>query len=259
MPVRVTLPPSLKGALTDRPAVGCWLASASPVAAEIVAASGFDFIIIDAEHSPNELATTLSLLQVTAAYPGVTAVRLPVNDEVVIKQFLDLGAQTIIVPMVNSVEDAERAVRAARYPDGGVRGIGAALARSARWGLVPDYLHTATDHITVLCQIESAEAVSKAADIAAVDGVDGVFIGPADLAGTMGLLGKTGDQAVVDAVESVIADVLAAGKIVGVNAFDKTFADRYVAAGAQFVAVTADVTLLVAGARSTLSAWSTDN
>ncbi|GAB3620723.1 4-hydroxy-2-oxoheptanedioate aldolase [Glutamicibacter endophyticus] len=246
MSVRVTADRSFKDVLasSDHPLAGVWVCSASTVNAEICAGAGFDWIFLDGEHSPNDLGSLLTQLQAVGGYPTVPVVRPPVNDPVIIKQYLDLGAQSLIIPMVHTAEDAEQAVASCHYPPRGVRGVGSALARSARWNRIDGYLQRAGDTITVIVQIESQQAVDNVEAILATDDLDGVFIGPSDLAATMGLIGQQGHPQVVEAVLKVIAAARAAGKYVGVNAFDPGSAQRYIEAGAQFVGVGADVALL---------------
>ncbi len=186
----------------------------------------------------------LTLLQVTAAHPVTPVVRVPWNDSVVIKQVLDLGAQNLIVPMVSSADEARAAVAATRYPPEGVRGVGSALARSARWNRVDGYLADASAHVSLTVQIETTAGVAAAAEIAAVEGVDAVFVGPSDLSASMGLLGQQSHSDVVAAVHAVFAAARDAGTPVGVNAFDPAVAEAYLDAGADFVAVGADVALL---------------
>lgn len=255
MPFRLS--PTLRDALAqaDRPLAGMWVCSGSPLVAEICAGAGLDWILIDMEHSPNGLESVLAQLQATAASPVTTLVRVPTADPVVIKQVLDLGAQNLIVPMVSSVAEAEAAVRAVRYPPRGVRGVGSALARSARWNRVDDYLTDADEHVSLVVQIETATAVEAAAGIAAVDGVDGVFVGPSDLAASMGLLGQQTHPEVVAAVRRVLADAQSAGTPVGVNAFDPALARDYAEAGADFLLVGADVALLARGSEALAAAW----
>lgn len=240
------LDPSFREQLasSDRTLVGMWACSGSALVTEVAAGSGLDWLLIDMEHSANTLETVLLQLQVVAAYPITPVVRAPSNDTVAIKQILDLGAQNLIVPMVSSAEEARAAVAATRYPPEGVRGVGSALARSARWNRVDRYLQESAQHTSLTVQIETAAGVDAAAEIAAVDGVDAVFVGPSDLSASMGLLGQQTHPDVVSAVESVFSAVTAAGKPVGVNAFDPAAADAYIAAGAEFVAVGADVALL---------------
>ena len=252
MPFRVEPDPSFKDALAaaDRPLAGIWVCSGSPLIAELCAGAGFDWIFIDAEHSPNGLESVLAQLQAVRGYPGIPVVRPPVNDTVLIKQYLDLGAQTLIIPMVHTAEQARAAVAATRYPPAGVRGVGSALARSARWNRIPDYLTRAEETLTLIVQIESAEAVENAAEIAAVDGVDGVFIGPSDLAASMGVIGQQEHPEVVAGVEKALKAAKAAGKFVGVNAFAEASARRYMEWGADFVGVGADVALLARGSEA---------
>jgi len=231
-------------AAADRSLIGMWACSGSPLVTEVAAGSGLDWLLIDMEHSANSLESTLVQLQVVAAYPITPVVRVPSNDAVAIKQVLDLGAQNLIVPMVSSAEEARAAVAATRYPPQGVRGVGSALARSARWNRVDGYLQDSASHTSLTVQIETTAGVEAAAGIAAVDGVDAVFVGPSDLSASMGLLGQQTHPDVVAAVHRVFAAVAGTGTPVGVNAFDPAAADAYVAAGADFVAVGADVALL---------------
>lgn len=246
MPIHLTLSPTFAERLraSSRPLVGMWVVSGSPVIAEIAAGSGLDLLLIDGEHSANSLASIQTQLQVAAAYPVCPIVRVPSGDPVVIKQVLDLGAQNLIVPMVDSAEQAAAVVRAVRYPPEGIRGVGSALARASRWGRVDGYLAAAGATVSLTVQIESEAAVLHADEILAVDGVDAVFIGPADLAASLGVLGQQDHPRVLAAVESVLAAARRAEKPAGVNAFDPVIADRHLAAGASFVFVGADVSLL---------------
>lgn len=175
---------------------------------------------------------------------------MPIGDVVTIKQVLDLGAQNILVPMVSSAAEARAVVEATRYPPRGRRGVGSALARSARWNRVEDYLQNADAYVSVLVQIETAEGIDAAAEIAAVDGIDGVLVGPSDLAASLGLLGQQAHPDVVAAVIRAFDAVRAAGTPVGVNAFDPRRAQSYRDAGASFVLVGADVALLARGSEA---------
>lgn len=246
MPIQLEPTPTfadrLRGA--DRTLYGMWSCAGSPLVAEICAGSGLDIVLVDGEHSPIGLESILAQLQAVAPYPAVPVVRAPSGDAVLLKQLLDLGAQNILVPMVDSVDHAEAMVRAVRYPPHGVRGVGNALARSSRWSRIPDYLARADGLVSLTVQIETIDGLAAAADIAAVEGVDALLVGPADLAASMGLLGQQNHPDVVAAVESVIAAGRTADTPVGVNAFDPATADRYAAAGAAYVLVGADVTLL---------------
>ena len=245
MPVPMTL--SALRASRAAALTGMWVCSGSPLVAEICAGSGLDWLLIDGEHSPNSLPTLVAQLQAVAASPIATVVRPPIGDEVIIKQYLDLGVTGLLVPMVDTAEQAAAVAAAVAYPPVGTRGIGSALARSSRWGRDADYLHTARAGITLLVQIESSVAVDNVGDIAATEGIDGIFVGPADLAGSMDLLGQQSHPDVVAAVEHSIRVGRAAGKLVGVNAFDPALARRYAAAGADLISVGADVTLLARG------------
>ncbi|GAB2693717.1 4-hydroxy-2-oxoheptanedioate aldolase [Microbacterium marinum] len=243
-------------AASDRPLAGIWVCSGSPLVAEICAGSGLDWTLIDMEHSPNGLESVLAQLQAVAAYPITPVVRVPINDPVIIKQVLDLGAQNLLVPMVSTAAEAEAAVAAVRYPPRGQRGVGSALGRSARWNRVTDYLTDADRHVSLFVQIETSAGVEAAADIAAVDGVDGVFVGPSDLAASMGLLGQQTHPDVVAAVHRAFDAVITASKPVGVNAFDPDAAQAYLEAGASFVLVGADVALLARGSEALAARWS---
>ena len=225
--------------------IGMWVASASPVNAEICAGSGLDFLLLDAEHAPNDLPSLQAQLQAVAPYPITPVLRPPVGDAALIKQYLDLGATALLVPMVSSAEEAAALVRATRYPPAGIRGVGSSFARAARWGRTKEYLATADAGITLLVQVETVAALDQIEAIAAVDGVDGIFVGPADLAASMGHLGQINHPEVVDRVTDAIRRTVAAGKPAGVNAFAEDAARGYLDAGASFVLVGADVTILV--------------
>lgn len=244
MPLRLT--PTFRAALaaSDRPLAGMWLCTGNPVVAEVAAGSGLDWLLIDMEHSATSIEQVLVQLQVVAAYPITPVVRVPANDVVTIKRVLDVGAQNLIVPMVSSADEARAAVAATRYPPQGVRGVGSALARSARWNRIDGYLAEAAEHVSLTVQIETTAGVAAAAEIAAVEGVDAVFVGPSDLSASMGLLGQQSHPEVVAAVHAVFAAAQDAGTPVGVNAFDPAVAEAYLDAGADFVAVGADVALL---------------
>lgn len=247
MPIRLNLPEPFKNATAQRPQVGMWVCSGSALNAEICAGSGIDWIMVDGEHSPNTLSTLLAQLQAIAAYPVHAIVRPPIGDTVLLKQYLDLGIQNFIVPMVDTAEDAERIVKAVHYPPRGVRGVGSALGRSARWNRVENYLQNASDTLTLFVQIESATAVENVEEILAVDGVDGIFCGPSDLSASMGLIGQQSHPDVVAALKKCFAAAKNAGKFVGINAFDPFEAKGYLEDGADFILVGADVAILARG------------
>jgi 4-hydroxy-2-oxoheptanedioate aldolase len=248
MPIRVEAraEPTFRHALagTKRPLMGMWVCSGSPLVAEICAGSGLDWLLIDTEHSPNGLESTLGQLQAVHGYPIVPLVRAPIGDRVIVKQLLDLGAQNLLIPMIDTAEQARDMVAAVRYPPHGVRGVGSALARASRWNRLDDYLARANETIALFLQIETTDAVANVAEIAAVDGVDGLFIGPSDLAASMGLLGQQDHPDVIAAVSHCIRTVSELGKPVGVNAFAPATAQRYLDDGADFVLVGADVAIL---------------
>jgi len=250
MPFRLN--PTFRDALTnsDRPLAGIWVCSGSALVAEICAGAGLDWVLIDMEHAPNGLESVLAQLHAVSAHPVTPVVRVPIGDVVTIKQVLDLGAQNLLVPMISSAAEARAAVEAVRYPPRGTRGVGSALARSARWNRVDGYLTDADAHVSLFVQVETTAGVEAAAEIAGVDGVDGVFVGPSDLAASMGFLGQQTHPDVTAAVRRAFDAVRAAGKPVGVNAFDPAVADAYLEAGASFVLVGADVALLARGSEA---------
>lgn len=248
LPLAATFRAGLASA--DRPLAGMWVCSGSPLVAELCAGAGLDWLLIDAEHSPNGLESILAQLQAVHGYPVHAMVRPPVNDTVLIKQYLDLGVQNLLIPMVHSVADAEAAVAATRYPPAGVRGVGSALARASRWNRVPGYLADAAETISVTVQIESSAAVDAVEAILEVDGVDAIFVGPSDLAASMGVLGQQEHPVVRAAVERCLAAAAKAGKPAGVNAFNHDTARHYLDRGASFILVGADVAVLARGSEA---------
>ena len=242
---------TFKAALARREAqIGLWVGLADPYVAELLATAGFDWLLVDGEHAPNDVRSALAQLQALAAYP-VSAVVRPVQGETaLIKQYLDIGALTLLVPMVEDAAQAARIVAATRYAPRGVRGLGSALARASRWSGVDSYVTRADEEICVLVQVESANALTHLEEIAAVEGVDGVFFGPADLSASMGHLGQPQHPDVQRAIDDGIATVLAAGKAPGILATDAALARRYLAAGVLFIAVGLDTGILGRGARA---------
>ena len=245
----------------QRTQIGLWLGLADPYCAEILAGTGYDWLLIDGEHAPNDVRSVLGQLQgiasATAAFPGTPAVsqsvvRLPHGDTALIKQYLDIGAQTLLVPMVDTAEQAAQLVRAMRYPPAGVRGMGAALARASRWQSYPNYVHEANEQMCLLVQAETALAMKNLDAIAATPGVDGVFIGPADLSASMGYPGNLSHPAVLAAIDDGIARILSAGKAPGILSGNEEQARKWLNAGALFVAVGIDTQLLSAAAKTLL-------
>ncbi|HDY6491325.1 TPA: 4-hydroxy-2-oxoheptanedioate aldolase, partial [Pseudomonas aeruginosa] len=211
--------------------IGLWLGLADPYCAELAANAGFDWLLLDGEHAPNDLRSLLGQLQALAPYPGQPVIRPVQGDTALIKQLLDIGAQTLLVPMVDSAAQAEGLVRAVRYPPAGVRGVGSALARASRWNSVAEYLNHADEQMCLLVQVENLEGLANLDAIAAVEGVDGVFIGPADLSAAMGHRGNPGHPEVQAAIEDAIRRIRAAGKAAGILSADEALARRYLELG----------------------------
>ncbi|KQX23498.1 MULTISPECIES: 4-hydroxy-2-oxoheptanedioate aldolase [unclassified Sphingomonas] len=242
--------PFKEAVAAGRPQIGLWQALASPYTAEICAGAGFDWLLIDAEHGPNDLPLVLQQLQAVAASPVEPVVRLPVGDPVLIKQYLDLGARSLLIPMVESNDQAARMVAATRYPPEGIRGVGSAIGRASRWNRTPGYLHQAQQEICLMVQIESVAGLDQLEAIAATPGIDGVFVGPSDLAAALGHLGDPGHAEVQQAIEDAIARLKARDMPSGMLIADERLARRYLELGACFVAVGTDVTILARGAEA---------
>ena len=241
-----------KQALAEkRPQIGLWLGLADAYSAEICAGAGFDWLLIDGEHAPNDLRSILSQLQAIAPYASHPIARVPVGHghigTTLIKQYLDLGVQTLLVPMVDTPEQAAELVRAMRYPPQGIRGM--AGARASRWGRNPSYVQEANAQVCLLVQAETEAALRHLDAIAALEGVDGVFIGPADLSASMGHVGNPGHPQVQAAIADAITRIVKAGKAAGILAADETLARHYLELGATFVAVGLDISLLAQATR----------
>lgn len=235
---------SFKRALLEgRGQLGLWCSIPSALTTEAVALSGFDWLVLDMEHSPLDVVQVLAQLQAVGARSH-PVVRVPWNDPVMLKRVLDIGAETVLVPMVQSAEEARAAVAATRYPPAGIRGF-AGNVRATGFGRVSDYFPRQDAECCVLVQVETVEAMAQVEEIAAVPGVDGVFIGPGDLSASMGLLNQTRHPDVVAAIEEGIRRIRAAGNRPGILANDAALARRYMAAGAAFTAVGIDIMLLV--------------
>jgi 4-hydroxy-2-oxoheptanedioate aldolase len=245
-----------KQALRDgKPQIGLWLGLADSYVAELLATTGFDWLLIDGEHAPNDPRSVLPQLQAIAPYPVHPIVRPVSHDAALIKQYLDIGVQTLLIPMVDTAEQAAGLVAATRYPPHGIRGVVSSLARASRWNQVDDYLRSCEQELCVLVQAESTTAIRNLTAIAALEGVDGVFFGPSDLSASMGLLGRAGDPRVKDAISQGIHVVRDCGKAAGVLSADEKLAHDYLDLGALFVAVGVDTTLLVRAARELVSAF----
>lgn len=223
--------------------IGLWCSLCSPITAEIVSHSGFDWLLLDTEHSPSEVPDVLAQLQAVQAGAASAIVRPAWNDIVLIKRFLDIGAQTLLIPFVQTPEEARRAVEATRYPPGGIRGI-TGSGRASRYGRVKDYLKNAGQEICLLVQVETKSALDRIEDIAAVDGIDGVFIGPNDLSASFGHIGNWGHPDVQKALEDAVRRLKKIGKPAGILTPNEEEAKRFIDWGYTFVAVGADLGLL---------------
>lgn len=236
-----------------RTQIGFWQALANPYTVEISAGVGYDWLLIDGEHAPNDIPLMVSQLMAMKGSRSHAVIRPPIGETWIIKQLLDIGAQSLLVPMVHSREQAEAMVQAVRYPPHGVRGVGAAIARASDFNRIEDYVQTANDEICLLLQVESRAGLAALDEIASTEGVDGVFIGPADLAADMGYLGNPGAPEVQDAVEKAIMKIQSHGKAAGILIGDLGLSKRYVELGATFVAIGNDVTLFAEAAAKLLA------
>jgi 2-dehydro-3-deoxy-L-rhamnonate aldolase len=223
--------------------IGLWLSSTTAYMAEIAATSGYDWLLIDGEHAPNTIQDLHHQLQAVAAYPGQPVIR-PVDDRrSLIKQVMDIGARTLLIPMVESAEQAREIVSATRYPPLGSRGVGAGVARAARWGRVENYMAQANDEFCLLIQVETKTALDNLDAILEVEGIDGVFIGPADLSASLGYPDNAGHPEVQRIIGQSIGRIRAAGKAAGFLAVDPDMAKKALGWGANFVAVGVDTML----------------
>jgi len=234
---------------------GCWAGFADPYATEVLATAGFDWLVLDGEHAPNDLRSLMAQLQVLQGRDSQPVVRLPMGEAWLIKQVLDAGAQTLLIPMVESAEQARALVRAMRYPPEGIRGAGAALARASQFSSIPDYTLTADAQMCLLVQVETRAGVSALDEILDVEGVDGVFIGPSDLAADMGYPGQKASDAVQAVIRDALGRIAASDKAAGILAVDEDTARAYRDWGAQFLAVGIDVLMLAQAARATIGRW----
>lgn len=232
---------------------GVWSMSGSPVLAEALGFAGFDFVVLDMEHAPTDAPRMLASLQAIAGTPTPSVVRLPWNDAIVVKQLLDMGAQTLMFPYVQSAEEARRAVASTRYPPEGIRGV-AGMSRATRYGSVADYLPRAAEELCVIVQLETAAALARLDEIAAVEGVDSIFVGPNDLAADMGHIGKTDHPEVKAAIAQAAARCRKLGRPCGILAADVARANEYLGYGFTWVATGSDLGLMMAGARRNLDA-----
>jgi 2-keto-3-deoxy-L-rhamnonate aldolase RhmA len=237
----------------DAPAaVGTWIMSASPLLAEAAGMAGFDWAVLDMEHTPIDLMDLVHLLQAVAGTPMVPVVRVPWNDRVTMKRVLDAGAATLLVPFVQNAAEAAEAVAATRYPPLGLRGM-AAMGRASRFGTVPDFFRAANERVSVIVQLETAEAIANLEAIAAVPGVDGLFVGPGDLSGTMGHPGQLTHPEVLALMGEAARRAHAAGARIGSVGGTPEVVAQYRALGYDFVAVASDLGLFMRSAQATLA------
>jgi len=227
--------------------IGLWCSLCSNIAADIVSDSGFDWLLLDTEHSPNEIPDLLAQLQAVRGGTATPIVRPAWNDPVLIKRVLDIGAQSVLLPYVQNPEEAQGAVASVRYPPAGIRGV-AAASRASRYGRVPGYLKNADAEICTLVQVETRTALDQLEAIATVDGVDGVFIGPSDLSASFGHVGNPQHPEMQKTLEDAVTRLKKVGKPAGILTGNEEEARRYISWGYTFVAVGADVGLLARGA-----------
>lgn len=237
------------GLATGKTQFGVWLGIPDSTAAEIMAGAGFDWLLVDQEHGAFELRDVMTHLQVMAAYDVAPIVRPVDGNATLLKKLCDIGAQSFIVPMIDTAEQAAAVVSAVRYPPEGVRGMGTSLARAARWNAVQGYAGQANGEMVVIVQAETVTAIENLEAIAAVPGVDGVFIGPSDLSASMGHVGDVAHPEVVDTVSDAIRRIRAAGKYAGLLCLDESMIAHYEECGANFIGIGVDTLLLGNAAR----------
>jgi len=236
--------------------VGTWVMSASPIVAEAIGNAGFDWGVLDMEHTPLDLMGLVHMLQAVGNTKMLPVVRVPWNDNVTVKRVLDAGAHTLLFPFVQDAEEARRAVASTRYPPDGVRGM-AGMSRGSKFGTVPDYFRTANRTMGVIVQLETPEAVANLESIAAVPGVDAIFLGPADLSGSMGHVGQPTHPAVMALMADAAQRCRALGMPVGTVGGTPEVVVQYRAAGYTFVAIASDLGLLMRGAQAAVKALTT--
>lgn len=233
-----------------RPRIGLWQALATAYTAEICARAGYDWLLFDGEHAPNTLPTLLAQLQAVAAHPVSPIARVPIGEPAIIKQYLDIGFQTLLVPMMEGAEQARRIVAATRFPPRGIRGVASATSRASGFGADMDYLESAHERTGLIVQIESRAGLDAIEAIAAVEGVDALFIGPADLAGALGHLGNPRHEEVQAAIDDGMKRIIACRKPVGIFALDAEDAKHRIEKGATFLSVGTDIGVLTGGAKA---------
>jgi 2-dehydro-3-deoxyglucarate aldolase len=243
----------LAAAAGGRPPIGTWIMSASPIVAEAIGHAGFDWGVVDMEHSPLDMMEVVHMLQALSATRLVPVVRVPWNDSVNVKRVLDAGAMTLLFPFVQDEAEARRAVAATRYPPVGQRGI-AAMSRASRFGTTPNYIAGANDHVGVVVQLETESALGHLEEIAAVPGIDALFIGPADLSASMGHVGQLTHPAVLEATAEAVRRAKALGKPIGTLGGTPETVAQYRDMGFDFVAIGSDLGLLMRSTQAVLAA-----
>jgi len=239
-----------------RPQIGLWSSLSSNYTVEVIAGAGFDWILLDTEHSPSDLENVLGQLQAAAPYATHPVVRVPWNDMVTFKRVLDIGAQSLLVPYVSNAEEARAAVSYTRYPPAGVRGV-AGTTRATRFGRIKDYAQRAHHELCVLVQVETQQALDNIEAICAVEGVDGVFIGPADLHASLGHAGEIANPKVKPLIDEAVRRIRKQGKAPGILTPNEADARHWLECGALFVAVGADVGILARGAEALAAKFKT--
>jgi 4-hydroxy-2-oxoheptanedioate aldolase len=235
--------------------IGVWNGLPDNYVAEILAGSGYDWILIDGEHAPFDLRTILQQMQAIAQFGVPVIVRPPVGDPVLIKQLLEAGVQTLLIPMVDDAEEAALAYRSMHYPPVGIRGVGTAMSRGAQWNRVNDYFKVAGDEMCLIVQVENASGLKNLDKILKTEGVEGIFIGPSDLAASLGFLGQPDHPEVKEKIEIALKKIRKAGKVAGIMATSKPLADHYIACGANMVAVGIDALLLAKAAKDNVASF----
>lgn len=235
--------------------IGCWMSMAEPACAEVMGTASFDWLVVDGEHAPNDVRSIRDQLIALAASPSHPVVRVPIGETWIIKQVLDAGAQTILVPIVETADQARELVSACQYPPHGTRGVGAMAARATMFGSIPNYIPTADQEVCLLVQVENRAGMAALDEILAVDGIDGVFIGPADLSTDMGFQGDSAAPEVRSAIADALKRIKEAGKAPGILGVSPEATQSYLEMGAQFLAVGIDVLILANHARALATEW----
>ncbi|MEP3637564.1 MAG: HpcH/HpaI aldolase/citrate lyase family protein [Paracoccaceae bacterium] len=235
--------------------IGCWMSFGEMITCEVMGTTGFDWLLFDCEHNPYDIKNMRNCLSALQGTDSSVAVRVPVGETWIIKQVLDAGAQTVLVPMVESADQARQLVRDVRYPPNGDRGVGYGTTRSARFGQIADYGPTADDQICLLVQVENRAGLAALDEILEIDGIDGVFVGPADLAADHGHLGDLLHPEVQELIVDAISRIAASDKAAGILSTNDEMTTKMIGAGAQFVAVGLDLLMLRAAALELSAKW----